>query len=141
MRRDRVTEPAAEQILSDPDYVIPDPIPGRQNAWKRLGRSWVVVTFLFEQGDIVVSAAGDADLREPEMKITYDPEADAMYIELRYVQAADAIDIEPGVTADLDGDGHIIGFEILDARLRLGYDPLTKVVVERLEGDPEPAEA
>ncbi len=33
------------------------------------------------------------------MKITYDPEADALYIELREAQPADSIDIEEGVTA------------------------------------------
>ena len=50
------------------------------------------------------------------MKITYDSEADALYISLRKASAADAIDIEEGAVADLDGEGHVIGFEILDAQ-------------------------
>ena len=43
------------------------------------------------------------------MKITYDPEADALYIELRDARPGDSMDIEEGVTVDLDGEGHIIG--------------------------------
>jgi uncharacterized protein YuzE len=68
------------------------------------------------------------------MRITYDPDAGALYIELRYVEAVDSIGIEPGVTADVDADGHIIGLEVLDASERLGCDPLTHLSVERLEG-------
>jgi len=49
------------------------------------------------------------------MKITYDSQADALYIGLRDTQAHDNVDIEEGVSADLDAAGHVIGFEILDA--------------------------
>ena len=53
------------------------------------------------------------------MKIEYDPEVDALYIELRDVYADHSIDIEEGVSVDLDADGHIVGLEILDASERL----------------------
>jgi len=53
------------------------------------------------------------------MKIEYDPEVDALYIELRDVYADRNIDIEEGVSVDLDADGHIVGLEILDASERL----------------------
>jgi len=53
------------------------------------------------------------------MKIQYDPEVDALYIELRDVYADRNIDIEEGVSVDLDADGHIVGLEILDASERL----------------------
>jgi uncharacterized protein YuzE len=66
------------------------------------------------------------------MRISYDPEADALYIELRSVAPADGVDLEQGVTADLDGDGHVIGFEVLDASERLGMDALSSVALERL---------
>ncbi len=66
------------------------------------------------------------------MKISYDPEADAIYIELRDVRPADSRDIEEGVTVDMDVDGHVIGIEILDARERLGTESLDSVVVEVL---------
>jgi len=53
------------------------------------------------------------------MKIEYDPEVDALYIELRGVYADRNIDIEEGASVDLDADGHIVGLEILDASERL----------------------
>lgn len=53
------------------------------------------------------------------MKIKYDSEVDALYIEFRDILAAKNIDIEEGVTIDLDKDGHIVGIEILDAQERL----------------------
>ncbi len=66
------------------------------------------------------------------MRITYDPEADALYVELRDVAPEDSIDVEDGVTADVDGEGHIVGLEILDASERLGAEALASVVIERL---------
>ena len=66
------------------------------------------------------------------MKITYDPEADALYIALRDVPAVDGIDIEEGVSVDLDKDGHIIGIEILDASDRLTPEELVNVSYENL---------
>ena len=66
------------------------------------------------------------------MKITYDPEADALYIALREAAATDGIDIEEGVSVDLDKDGHIIGIEILDASKRLTPEELTSVSYENL---------
>jgi uncharacterized protein YuzE len=71
------------------------------------------------------------------MRITYDPEADALYIELRYVQAHDSVDIEEGVTADLDEDGHIIALEVLDASERLTADELGAVKYVRLRPLPD----
>ena len=66
------------------------------------------------------------------MKITYDPEANAVQIVLRSDRPfEDSIDLEAGVTADLDRDGHVVGLEILDARERLGPDPLARVTIER----------
>jgi len=66
------------------------------------------------------------------MRITYDPEADALYIELRQAMPTDSRDIEEGVTANLDPDGHVIGIEVLHVRERLGHNALTRVVLEQL---------
>ncbi|MBI4299752.1 MAG: DUF2283 domain-containing protein [Chloroflexi bacterium] len=66
------------------------------------------------------------------MRITYDPEADALYIELREARPADSIDIEGGVTADLDSKGHIVGLEVLDASKRMTLQELTTVSYENL---------
>jgi uncharacterized protein YuzE len=66
------------------------------------------------------------------MKITYDSEADALYISLRKASAAYAVDIEEGVVADLDGERHVIGFEILDAGKRLNKKELSELSIENL---------
>lgn len=65
------------------------------------------------------------------MKIEYDREADALYIQFRDVDPSDNVDIEEGVTVDLDKDGHIVGIEILDASKRLSVEELTKLTIER----------
>ena len=66
------------------------------------------------------------------MKIEYDQQADALYVQFREVHPEDNIDVEDGVTVDLDGQGHIIGLEILDAAKRFGLDCLLKVSIEKL---------
>lgn len=53
------------------------------------------------------------------MKLTYDPEVDALYLQLRDALPADSVDFDEGVTADLDAEGQLIGIEILDASERL----------------------
>ncbi len=64
------------------------------------------------------------------VKIEYDKKADALYIQLREATVDDNIDIEDGVTVDVDADGHIIGVEVLDASKRLPQSDLTKLTVE-----------
>ena len=67
------------------------------------------------------------------MKITYDPEADALYIQLRSTaKHYDSEDLEEGVVADFDEEGHIIGLEVLDASDRLTIDDLSTVTYEDL---------
>jgi uncharacterized protein YuzE len=71
------------------------------------------------------------------MKITYDPEADALYIILRDIVPTDSTDIEEGVTVELDDDGHIIAIEVLDASERLTPAELGAVKYERLKPLPD----
>jgi uncharacterized protein YuzE len=66
------------------------------------------------------------------MRIEYDKEADALYIVLRDVPASDSTDLEEGVTIDLDGDGHIVGLEVLDASERLGLEALLNMSIENM---------
>ena len=67
------------------------------------------------------------------MKIEYDAQADALYIQLRgEVAVDDNLDIEDGVTIDLDEGRHIVGVEILDASKRLSPSDLSRVFVEGL---------
>ena len=70
------------------------------------------------------------------MLITYDSESDVLYIQLRSVAAEDSTDIEQGVTALLDRDGHIVGLEILDASERLGKEQLHSVTLKDLAWEP-----
>jgi uncharacterized protein YuzE len=50
------------------------------------------------------------------MKITYDKEIDALYIELQSTYAHHNIDITNQVSVDVTESGNIVGIEILDAQ-------------------------
>jgi uncharacterized protein YuzE len=57
------------------------------------------------------------------VNITYDPQVDALYIAIRPVNipARNSIELEPGVCADLDAAGQVLGLEILsDAVIGIG---------------------
>lgn len=64
------------------------------------------------------------------MKIEYDNEADALYVQLRKARVEDNMDIEEGVTVDLDENGHIVGIEILDATKKLSPEDMTNITLE-----------
>ena len=68
-----------------------------------------------------------------------DPEADALYIQIREALVDDNIDIEDGVTVDVDADKHIVGLEILDASKRLGPADLSSITIQRLPIDVDAA--
>ncbi len=65
------------------------------------------------------------------MKIRYDADVDALYIELRPLEpgTAECRDLTSDITADYGPDGKLAGLEILDASQVLGEDA-GKVVVE-----------
>lgn len=56
------------------------------------------------------------------MKIEYDPERDLLYISFSEAEkkAAETITVTPGVHADFDKDGRLIGIEVLDASEVMG---------------------
>lgn len=66
------------------------------------------------------------------MKIEYSKSVDALYIKLREARIVDSMDIEEGVTADLDEKGHIVGLEILDASEKLDISNLVNISIENL---------
>ena len=66
------------------------------------------------------------------MRIEYDPEADALYIQIREALADDSVDIEEGVTVDVDENKHIVGLEILDASKRLSPSDLSSITIQKL---------
>ena len=54
------------------------------------------------------------------MRITYDPEADALYLYLtpkaeRDGAAVETVEIAPNVNADYDENGNLLGIEVLSA--------------------------
>jgi len=65
------------------------------------------------------------------VKITYDAEADALYIELRPLApgTAQCRELTDDLTADYGPDGKLAGLEILDASQILGAD-LQRLVLE-----------
>jgi uncharacterized protein YuzE len=66
------------------------------------------------------------------LKIEYDKEADALYVQFREAFVDDNIDIEEGVTVDFDEKRHIIGIEILDVSKKLSLKDLVNITVENL---------
>ena len=62
------------------------------------------------------------------MKITYDREVDALYIQFKDT-AVTTKHLAEGIAADYDTDGRLAGIEILDARKRLGDPTIFKQVI------------
>ena len=53
------------------------------------------------------------------MKVTYDPEVDALTIVLSDVAVEESDEAKPGVILDYDANGNIVGLEILNASKRV----------------------
>jgi uncharacterized protein YuzE len=51
--------------------------------------------------------------------ITYDPEADAAYVSFSDAVVTDSAEVSPGVVLDYDGEGRVVGIELLGARKTL----------------------
>lgn len=62
------------------------------------------------------------------MKITYDPEVDALYIRF-YETTVTTKHLAEGFSADYDAEGHLAGIEILDAVKRLGHRDVFKQII------------
>jgi len=70
------------------------------------------------------------------MRIEYDPEADALYIQFREGKPVENVDIQEGLTVDLDAKRKLIGIEILDVKHRLPPDALASITVQNLMAVP-----
>ena len=53
------------------------------------------------------------------MKIRYDKEADALYIDLLDLSYMESEEIAPGIIVDYSKDGRIVGIEVLNASQKL----------------------
>ncbi len=64
------------------------------------------------------------------MRITYDPEVDALSITFQETTVTTK-HLDEGIAADFDAQGHLAGIEILDALERIGgSDVLRQVILE-----------
>ncbi len=66
------------------------------------------------------------------MEISYDKEADAMYIEFRDGEFAKNKKIDDFTIIDLDKDGNILGIELLEVSKRMPAESLSKVHLKNL---------
>ena len=66
------------------------------------------------------------------MEITYDKEADAMYIEFRNGEFDRNKKIDDFTIIDLDVEGNILGIELLDVSKRIPLESLSQVNVKNL---------
>ena len=66
------------------------------------------------------------------MKITFDKEADALYIEFSDGEFSSNKKIDNRTIIDLDMDGNILGIEFLDVSKRISKDFLSDISVKNL---------
>lgn len=67
------------------------------------------------------------------MRITYDSEADALYIELiAGAKAARTVRLNEDIALDFGVGETLIGIEVLDARANLGNGSIPKILLENI---------
>jgi Uncharacterized conserved small protein len=64
------------------------------------------------------------------MKVTIDPEADALYMRLSDTRIHDSEEVKPGVILDYDEKNNLIGIEILRVSERVPPASLKSVLIE-----------
>jgi uncharacterized protein YuzE len=65
------------------------------------------------------------------MKIYYDEEVDAAYIELSTEEPEGVIELQEGVNLDVTENDKIVGIEILDASKKVSIDTLYRLEIDR----------
>ncbi len=66
------------------------------------------------------------------MEITYDKEADAMYIEFRKGDFAKNKKVDEFTIIDMDSNGNLLGIELLEVSKRIPLASLSEVNVKNL---------
>lgn len=61
------------------------------------------------------------------MKLEFDPKADAAYFEISSAPVERTEEIEPGINADYDAEGHLVGIEVLSVSRRSISETFGKV--------------
>ena len=70
------------------------------------------------------------------MKIEYDPQADALYIQLRKGKIAQTVETSHYIYADVDEEGQPLGLEILFVKRHLKPEDLTSITFNILGAQP-----
>ncbi|MCK4819992.1 DUF2283 domain-containing protein [bacterium] len=58
------------------------------------------------------------------MKVAYDKEVDAIYIQLSKLKPEGVVEVTDGINIDVTSDGKIVGIELLDATHKVSIDTL-----------------
>lgn len=64
------------------------------------------------------------------MKVSYDKDVDAVYLELLKQKPEGVIEVSEGINIDVTADGKIVGIELLDASRRLSVESLLTYEIE-----------
>ena len=64
------------------------------------------------------------------MKVSYDKEVDALYIELSTQKPDGVIEIEEGINIDVSSDGNIVGIEFIDAAKKMPLESFLKYEID-----------
>jgi len=64
------------------------------------------------------------------MRMTWDKEADALYIRFDEAKIVESEEVSDGIILDFDASGRVVGFEMLDVRQRFPSADLSRVDVE-----------
>jgi uncharacterized protein YuzE len=65
------------------------------------------------------------------MKIEYDKEADAIYIQIQEKEVTTSREIEEGVIIDFDDEKKVIGFEVLNASEKFNLKDIGTINIEK----------
>lgn len=63
------------------------------------------------------------------MKIKYDNEAGAIYIQIQEKEVSTSTEIEAGVIIDFDEEKKIIGFEVLNASKKFNFKDIATIII------------
>jgi uncharacterized protein YuzE len=66
------------------------------------------------------------------MRIQYDREADALYIQMQEKKVTKTKEVEEGLLVDFDEEDKLIGIEILDATKRFELSDIVNLHVENM---------
>ena len=65
-----------------------------------------------------------------EMKISYDPKHDVLYLKFSENEIIDTVEVDRGVLIDYGKNGEMIGFEMINASSLIRSKPLQEIVIK-----------